>query len=154
MSTYPTTYGNALTVTFPADAQGAVKLVARGVGGSQITSVLDRRNALLVAADLIEHVTTVDATGEEVTALRELAYAEDLRVLHRGDFVRLVNPPVGNEKHTNAVVVVTDPTVESPHYADSFLTVLIPGDSFLQVQRKELGQPLDVDDDGEKLIVG
>lgn len=157
MSRYPTTFGNSLTVKDSKARGSAVALVAQGAAGSQLTSVFDRKNALLIAAELIERVTTVDATGEEVTALRAMAYAEDLKVLRRGDFVRLVNPPAGNEEHTNAVVVVTDPTIrayEGDDYPDSFLTVLIPGDGFLQVQRKELGQPLDVDDDGEKLIVG
>ena len=156
MTKHQSVLGNVLEVDDQvndlAKSEGAVALVRLLPSGSRARSVsanLNRQSTLELAADLIE---MADEHGL-AAPVREAAHELTLKPLRTGDLVRWVAPDQELfAKYANAVVVVAS----GNNLTSQMIVIAVPGGpgKGLLVKRNELGNPLTIDDDGEKAIVG
>lgn len=115
---------------------------------------LSRGDTLNAAADLLELAgLRVDPDGEVVAQIRKEARTELLVTLTRGDMVRWLHPEAPeHEQYAGCIAVV----VTKSSQARSRITVVVPAlgeNGSILVARNSLGNPLDYDDNGEKLTV-
>ena len=164
MGEYTSVGRNILTTNRPisvfAGKQAVIRLFVREVASEEgrdagVTTPKamsfhpDKATALSIAADLAEAA----GAGTLITrALRIEAKAAQIEPLSVGDFVRWTEPLPEHSKYANAVVAVTS---ISSDQATAF--IVVPGKGWntaMKVDRIALGNPLPVDDDGEKAIIG